>query len=83
MFSHSRYDRTIDACKTDGKQQKKCDAGIQAVGKRAEKISSHFIMQENSSVEIFKENNEEWKLMQGNSSNGIIQWSAGTRRGQE
>lgn len=33
MFSHSRYERTMDACKTDGKQQKKRDAGIQAVGK--------------------------------------------------
>lgn len=45
MFSHSRYDRTIDACTTDGKQQKKCDAGIQAVGNRAEKCLSHFILQ--------------------------------------
>lgn len=36
FFSHSRYDRTIDTFKTDGKQQKKCDAGIQAVGKRWE-----------------------------------------------
>lgn len=45
MFSHSRYDRTIDACTTDGKQQKKCDAGIQAAGNRAEKRLRHFILQ--------------------------------------
>lgn len=83
LFSHSRYDRTIDAGKTGGKQQKKCDAGIQAVGNRAEKHLSHFIIQENSSLEVVKENNDEWKLMQRNSRNRIMQQSAGTKRGQE
>lgn len=83
LFSHSRYNWTIEACKTDGKQPKKCDAGIQAVGNRAEKHLRHFIVQENSSVEVAKENNDKWELMQGNSRNGIMQWSAGTRRRQE
>lgn len=59
MFSHSKYDRTIDVCKTDGKQQKKCDVGIQAFGNGAEKRLSHFIMQENSSMEVVKEDNDE------------------------
>lgn len=40
---------------------------------RAEKCLSHFIMQENSSVKVVKEKNDECKRMQGNSRNGIIQ----------
>lgn len=69
LFSHSRYDKIVDACNTDGKQQKK---RCELTGSRKEKRA------ENVQGVLLREKTVQWKwlrrrMMDENVCKGILE----------